>query len=223
MAYRKRYARRHKKPKTSTLSLANKSVKVASTAYRAMSLASKLARFVNTEFKYYTSDTFDSVASTGSIFNIFSPAQGDTDQTRDGDSCKLMRTSGRMLLSVGASATSSQTVRIIIFRGKQEAGTSPAISDVINMTSSSDFIAPKPYDLRFKTKILYDRLHTVNIASGGATQKVIYINIRHFGHCQFDAGTTTVNNGGLYMALISTAAANVPTLQWQLRTTFTDN
>lgn len=222
MAYKKNYAkkkpyRRYKKQGTM-----QRYAGYASTAYKAYALATKLARFVNTENKFWNSNAASTnVTDAGATYSLFLPPQGDTDSSRSGDSVKLLRVSGRMFFNSIAAANGS-VIRVIIFRGKQENTVFPGIGDVIDTTlGTNDFLAPKPYDDRFRTKILYD--HFINLPLQGPTSQIRDINIKLYGHLQFSAATTNVEDGGLYLGLISNQAANYPTITWNLRTTYVDN
>lgn len=227
MAYKKNYARKRTYKKKGYLARASKytqsAITTANTAHAAYSLATKLARFVNTENKFWNSNAATTnVTDAGATYSLFLPPQGDTDSSRSGDSVKLLRISGRMFFNSVAAANGS-VVRVIIFRGKQENQVFPGIGDVIDMTiGTNDFLAPKPYDDRFRTKILYDKF--INLPVQGPTSTVRDINIKLYGHVQFGAATTNIEDGGLYLGLISNInAANYPTITWNLRTTYVDN
>jgi len=224
MAYKKNYARKRtykKKPYSGAAAWGQTGKSVGVTAYKAYSLATKLARFVNTENKYYISNfAAEVITNTGTIYNLCAPPQGITDTSRTGDSIKLMSVSGRLYFQ--SSAATGSLVRMIIFRGKQENGTTPTVGSVIDTSLAADYLAPKPWDDRFRTKILYDQL--LNMSTTGSRDLVRNIDIKLYGHLQFqEASATGVEDGGLYLMLIGNLAATNPTANWHLRTTYVDN
>lgn len=186
-------------------------------ARRALVLAKKVARMVNVEYKFYDYTTSQTPSSSGTIVNLFDPAQGDSATQRDGDSVKLMRVSGRINLDMHGSATTT-SVRLILFRGKQENAVSYGVTDILQ---SASFVAPKAHHERFRSKILYDK--TYSLVVGHNRTLNLNWNFKLFGHVQFVVNNTTIENGGLYMLLISDEATNVPTVTPYLRTSFTDN
>jgi hypothetical protein len=125
----------------------------------------------------------------------------------------------RYNLTQHASATST-LCRIIIFRGKYENDTEPAVSDIFSSTGTSQF---KVYDKRFKTKFLYDKTHRLD--TNKLTVNVTKV-IKLYGHIQYDASQvdgTDHENGGVYCLIISNQATNVPTIFLNSRMTYVDN
>lgn len=222
MAYKKGYRRRYyKKKKSPDAAWASTGATVGRTAYKAYNLATKLARFVNTEFKYVELEGSDGPLTSGSIFKLVNPPLGTGDSNRTGDSIKLMRLTGR-LWATGDGTINNTLLRVIIFRGKNENGVDLAVSDVLDTSGAYDYLAPKPHDDRFRTKILYDRYF--NLTSSGGNGTYININQKLYGHCQFVNGSTTqYEDGGLYMVMITNRGTLPPTVNYRFKTTFVDN
>lgn len=217
MAYKKRYTRKTYKPKPKSTSMVTRGASAINTAYRAYTLASKVARMVNVEYKYYDYQVAaDSISSTGYVDNIFQPDQGVTVVERQGDSCKPMRTSGRVTFTMHPSATTTQ-VRCILFRGKQENGVSYSVGNLLEYVST---LSPKNDSDRFRTKIFHDKTYILNTNRPNIN---LNWNYKQYGHVNFVTGATTIENGGIYILLISDQATNTPTIGTVLRTTFTDN
>lgn len=220
MPYKKRSYRKRRRPSNR----ANNYVKYAGAAYtasKALSLAVKTARIVNAEVKFDETDISAGVSNSGTIYNLCDPAQGDGDNARDGNSIKLARLQARLgLTQVDANAPSS-TVRLILFRGKHERGTSPTVTGADGLLKSADVHSPKDYTNRFSTKILMDRRYALS----PATRPNIEFNIskKLFGHIQFADGTTGIENGGLYLLALSDEPTYQPSLSGIIRVSYYDN
>lgn len=208
--------RRHKKKRPARRK--PRRYQVADYAYKGYKMAKRLMDAINIEYKMH-----DVVLTTtdcdysGDIITLNSISQGDTDSTRDGDSCKLQNLTIRYFVK----HTSNAIVRVIIYWDPDNS--IAAASELLDSTGSS--LAPlsfKDYDNRFKTRIIYDRKHILT-AGGGllqAVDKVIPINL----HTQFDAGSSSVNSGALKMCVVSTEApASNVNLTGHAHLTYTDS
>lgn len=189
-------------------------------AKQALDLAKKVARMVNVEYKRDIASYNSTITNTGVIEVLCNPAEGDTFNSRDGISVKPIRTSGRIFLLINPSATSS-VVRFVLFRGKNENRVTYTTSDVLHTASGLTFQNPKDYQERFRTKVLYDR--TYNLDSASRRSMVLNWNFKMYGHIQFGNNSTEIENGGIYLLMITNEPTNVPTVQYTLQTTFTDN
>jgi len=187
------------------------------TAMKALNLAKKVARMVNVEYKAFDSDFSGGVDNAGGIVNIFTPVQGSNYDQRDGDSVKPLRLSGRLFITQNGSAQKT-ALRIIIFRGKQENQQPYTVADVLQIPSH---LAPKATHERFRTKILYDKLY--HMSNNGNSSIVANYDFKLFGHTLFANDDTEVENGGIYVLVISNENANFPVVNWYLRTSYTDN
>lgn len=192
-------------------------------ANKALNLASKVYRFVNTEIKYHdTIVTAGVVPNTGTINGLSDMAQGDSSQDRDGMSAKLLNLTLRGYLQHNAASAFQNHVRVIIFRGKQENGTGFAATDILE---TATIHSPKNYTDRFRTKILYDQLHSIPlIYSGNNSRKIIPpVNIKLNGHVNYSGVTTAIEAGGLYILYLGSQATNTPTMYYHARLTYVDN
>lgn len=194
--------------------------KVADTAYKAYVMGRKAMRIINSEVKVSNTSSSYSPSSTGAVVDLSSVAQGDTDNTRDGDSIKPLNLTMRGLISADASVTNNGAtfVRVVVVRAKHERGTSPTWASVFGSAST---LAAKDHDNRFETKILYDRLFSLDANKGSTLtfNKIIKLD----GHIQFDGGASTIRNGGIYLMHMSNVATNLPSLNVNTRLSFVDN
>lgn len=192
-----------------------------SEAKEALALAKKVARMVNVEYKFRDNPYATTVSNTGTIQNLCQPPQGDGDQNRDGSSVKLARCSGRISVDLHPSATSTH-VRFILFRGKQENRTAYTLSGgILEGGPSALWQSPKAWEDRFRTKFIYDK--TICLSNTGRKTIDLNWNFKLYGHIQFGGGTTDIESGGIYLAMISDESVNTPTVNYALRVTFTDN
>jgi len=188
------------------------------TAEKALALGMKLKRMINVEYKFYDISAAPTVSNTGTVYNLFSPTQGDGVTQRDGDSVKVLSLSGRIHMLMNAAASAS-LMRVIIFRGKQENAVSYTTTDILQNAS---ILNPKNDSEKFRSKILYDKIFTLTTGDRTRNQPGNWY-FRLNGHVNFVNGATTVENGGIYMLLISNEAVNTPTFSYYLRTRYTDN
>lgn len=213
--------KRYKKYAKRTYKFGKKVYGARGDAKQALQLAKKVYRQINSEVHYHeisTNTTYDVNGSVASLHNI---SQGDTSTNRTGSSLKLARLSGNFLVTNHASATSDTRVRIIILRGHNEKGTAPTWA---NTYDSVDTLGQKLWNNRFNTKVLMDRV--INIIpqfSGQIDSRQIRVNMKLYGHLQYEQGGNDAANGGLYLFIISNQVTNVPSVITRLRLTFYDN
>lgn len=144
--------------------------------------------------------------------------QGDGDANRDGDSIKIVR----LLLNLSAQPNSgglvSQFVRVMVVRSHDEAVTP---SQAINVDATAyTHVGVRNWDYKGQMQVLFD--HVFELDTYHATQRKS-IAIKIGAHCQFNAGTATVNNGAIQLLYWSTATTLLPSLTYQAALEFVDN
>lgn len=228
MAYKKYRIAKKKTNKVKSYygrSYGTKIYRTADTAMRAYSLASKLARMVNVEYKVNRAAIGSVISNTGIITNLTVINQGGTYQQRIGDSIKPMRLSGRLGITMSPSATDT-TVRLILFRAKQENENPPAVLGgqygyLDNVSGGLTYLAPKSWPNRFHFKTIYDKLITLN--HEGKSSYTKDWDFKLYGHVNYAPGQTDIEDGGLYLLMVSNENSNMPTIQFTYSLTFTDN
>lgn len=182
----------------------------------------RLKDMINIEYKYIdTVDTGSNPTYAGGYATFTMPAAGTGDSQRIGDSVKLQRLMMRGEIRYATAGTDGQTVRLIIVNDKQNKIS--AVSDLLdsNYLSTVNAVnAPKNYDKRFQTKILYDRSFLVNSQN---IERRFVINLPLNFHAQFDAAGSTIDSGSLKYFLVSDQMTNPPTVNFVGRITYTDN
>lgn len=197
-----------------------------SRSYNSMMYTAKhLARMVNTEVKQFLYSSDATTTWSGTVYNVFQPAAGTGESQRIGSSCKPLHLTIRGVINVAVAGNEQQLCRVIIFRGKNENGVAYTPSDILESSAVGTAFAPvctKNWDDRFRTKILYDKTFVVN-KTAAATEKQFKFSKKLFGHTQFHAATTDVENGGIYVLTIADTAANGPHAAFYMRTSFSDS
>ncbi len=221
MAYRKRNNRRRKYRKRR--SYAKREPDVWDVAKYAAKGVSKIMRMINVEYKFLDTTIGSNINEVSFINSLSAIPQGDTQSSRDGISIKSINLSYRINFLRNASDT-TQMVRMIIFRGKQENTVNPIPFDVLQDTTGTASVQSfKNYDKKFKTKILYDKVFVLD--EGNSSRKYISGVIRMDGHVNYDISDTsgsTVESGGIYILLVGNSS-NAPASLQKYRLTYTDN
>lgn len=147
--------------------------RIAATANKALSIASKVASVLNVEQKNvdgYASDTYG--LSSYSTYLLNPIAQGDGGNQRDGDQVKIMRTYGSIMCYNNTG--DPQWVRILILRDRQADGTVPTLAEVLELSSSEPhYLAKYNMNGKFRFKIYHDKLMCLgNSPADGKNVKV---------------------------------------------------
>lgn len=221
MVYRRRknYRRYRRKKGSYVKKMINRYTSAGSKANAALHLARRVAKMVNAEYKFFdVNESLVNVPPSGYLPGLCTPAQGDTDSNRNGDSIKMQTLTFRA--DVYRNTVDSE-FRLILLMDKQVKVT--GLSDVLESANTVySVISPKKYDNRFQTQVLYDQRYYLT-----ADNPTININlVKHIRqHTQFSAGTTTATSGKLLAIFVSdqSTGINQPTITYYSRCTFTDN
>lgn len=218
--YRKRYNRkryrRYRKPYSKPVRY-----KVADMAYSGYKMGLKAMKYLNTEHKHFDSEDLNiPVDANGGLRTLNLVPQGDTDQSRDGDSLKMLTLTMRGII-LNASVGNS-TTRVIVFMDKMnQISTVSDLLEAIYLGGNNATNAPKNYDNRFRSKIIWDRSFTTS--PNGKTEYNYHDTIELNTHVQYNNGTTTIQSGALKICVISNQIAAPPIISATYRLTFVDN
>lgn len=191
---------------------------VADMAYSAYKGVKYLKDLVNLETKFYDTSFAATINNTGTMTLLSAIPQGNQESQRVGDSVKLQTLQANFMFSMN-NATAYTNVRIIIFKGDRENTSTPTGAWLLNGGSLYDL---KTWRDRFQTRILYDNILT--FSNTGTLAKVVRINQPLNFHCNFAPTSTTVEDGGLWMYVISDiAATNFPSITGSARVLYTDD
>lgn len=195
----------------------------AGTAYKALTLATKVASIVNSELKHY--DEAVSLSPDSSVGSRTSPirgmAQGDTNNTFDGNSILVKSFFIRGTISIGASATATRVRLALVWdtRPSSVLGTIPAWTDVF---SAADVNAMMNIDDQIKRfKVLFDRTYTLSTVMGRL--EIPFRIFKKFSrHVKFNDSQVPILND-LILLSFSDEAANTPNIVGYSRLRFYDN
>jgi len=182
-----------------------------------------ITRTMNAELKYRDEPLGTaSIASTGSFVLLNNLAQGDSATTRTGNSVVARTLEMRFNIRWNAAAAStSQGLRVMLLWDRQANGSLPALNTVLQAT---DYLSPVNDSFRKRYKVIYDKNFVVAsvgplIVQAKKLKKLGNTVTRYNGN----AGTVAdVVSNSLLFYLISSDAANGPTIQYQFRLRYTD-
>lgn len=218
---KKRYYRR--RPRT-----------VAAKAQKALSVAKYAKRLAYSERFYHDYSTPSQLVSWATAPVLVSDiAQGDDDGQRTGNQVRI-----RSLLfnfyARGNAQNTSNAIRAIVFIDKQNTGTTPTTSDILQFSGNiGAVISPLNVDHTTRYKIIYDRRFTFShqtnyTAATSATSgvgavikswyKKMFMPVRWTGPSATD---TYTNN--IYVLFVSDVGANDPDVTWGVRLGYDDH
>lgn len=177
---------------------------------------------VNSEMKYVdSSQTGVSISNTGGLYSLSVMAQGDTQETRQGQKILAKDLLLRGSLQVNASATSTR-VRMIIGVDKMGNGAYPTTTDILD---SASVYAPLDIDdSQGRFVILYDRLY--NLETDGKDSVAFKIYKKLDFHIAFKGTTATeadIGKNYIWILFLTDEAVNTPTVSYIARMKYYDN
>lgn len=227
---------RRKKPEAAFRTYYKHSKRTIGTAYniasKALTLASKVNRAMNVEYKHH--DVYQAATATSALpttvnnqlWLLNGIAQGDTATTRDGSSLKIVGINIKADLLTAATNGYAQ-VRVVLFRYKNPMGSTPAWGDLFVNNGNAFVHDFRNLDNIESFSLLYDRVHVINPPdAGGQSSKYFTINhsrpikVRYSG-----AGSTAsdISEDQIWMAIVSDRGANVPSFTVNARLRYVDN
>lgn len=206
-----------------TLNNASKAANVASTAFTALKIASKVASMVNVEYKDFETNYLNQKIGDGSpninvngpgtvtAIPICTPLQGTGKAQRIGDSIKLQRLTIKghvawINQTAPPAGTLTANLRLIFFRGKADLGkTYPTTylpgSGEVPILDQLGVLGSKDDSTKYNTKFLYDKVFKLDVAKTNLTN--IKFTLPLNWHQNFKVGGIQPSDGGLYMMVIS--------------------
>lgn len=222
MAYKRSYGprRRYSRPQRKR-SVVGEFAAGYRTAQKALSMVRYVKSLINVEKKQVDTSitapgTAIPVAGAANAILLTGVAQGDTDDTRNGNKIKLSALSikANFFRLAVAGSTANPTVRMIVFNDKNSNGVAPAIADLLDATSIIGRYNPDNAGSRFK--ILHDKrysfgwLNSTTNTGAGLMSANDSIYKKCGWHVKFD-GTTAAQadcvSGHLYVFLFCDTAS----------------
>lgn len=192
--------RKYKKKKPTTLK-----GKVELLDKRISSIAGKNKK--TTEWKEFIYNSASTADSSGSVYEIFNPAQGDGQSERLGDECFLSSINIRGHCTAN---TTKQIFRCLVVVDKSNDMSS--IGDVLDATyvgTSNVSNAFREIDKINKYKVLYDQTFAIT-TTAGETVMLMKAKIPVSRKVVFDTGTTTVMTNSIKLLVLSPTIASPP-------------
>lgn len=194
------------------------------TAVKALRIANQVRSLLNVEFKFKdTSVTSSAVGDIPYESKLLTVGQGDTQQTRDGDSIKCKRINVRGFFTQDEQLTDGSVVRVMIVRS-----TRGDFSPQTNMFDTTGSVlaplSPKLYENRKFYKILAERVFTISPDS--PEKHYFKFNIKNEHQTDYDAGTSAAISNQFYLVAISdapNAGSDFPLITFFSRAWFVDN
>lgn len=227
MPYSRRYSRRPRRRYTrrrytSRRPTAQAGSDYLGTAAKALAVAYGVKQMLNVEKKYTDTSITHTPGTLGTIELVNGISQGDTDQTRDGNQCKMIFINWRLTITINAAATAT-SVRIIVIVKKDNDSVTPNIAEVLDSTGSL-FNAMYNRDTIHKFRVLYDKRLVLRAAD--RTMVALKFKRKMQTRIRFDgvgSASSDISKNGLYVITISNEAVNFPAFGGVFRVSFVDN
>ena len=181
---------------------------------------------LNTESKWL--DTTQSGTTTGTAVNttyFMTVPEGNTANSRNGDSFRLAHCNSKLLLTASSAATSPALVRVIFY-------TQPVVQTIITPTDilqdPTNIITPYNMDSE-GFKVLYDKSFSLGPFLGATPQKLIKFKYNPLDHhvkwttADTTGVSTALTAGYLRCCIFTSATLNFPTFNQYTRIHFVDN
>jgi len=192
------------------------------TASRALSAFKGAVSLLNAEVKFIDTGVSSAVGTAGSVTLLSGITQGDGVSSRDGQSVKLKGGAIRLVSTMHASATRTQT-RVLIVVDTRNQGSSPAVTDVLTAATVQSQLNLAAQPGRFV--VLYDRVFSqISVGDSSTLFTIIELEALVDMH-QLYSGTAAANTSGptVFLVRLSTEATNTPTQAFESRLLFLDN
>jgi hypothetical protein len=181
------------------------------------------ASLLNAEIKHLDTAISSGVSSTGAVVYLGAIPQGDGTTSRDGNSVKLKGGALRLVGTMNTSASRTMT-RIMVVLDTRNAGSNPAIADIL--TSSSVTAQPNLVSEPGRYVILHDFCVGTSITGQQIFSHAISLDALVDVHLVFSgtAGTVADATGpAVFLVMVSNEPTNTPSVSGVGRLLFLDN
>lgn len=221
--YQRRYRRRRAPRKYSHAPYKDPRAWAKAGATAAMAyIAYKKTQMLNVEvknFDYNQSGALNPM-STATPYIINCPGQGDTAETRDGNSVKML---GQYIRYNIDFTTAGHRARVILFKMNASNGASPTLTEVLEFPTNFDSFRNLTETRRIK--VLYDKIHTASTDRGLTATGKIARKMGH--HIKFNSATgsdwASIEYGGLGLVVFNDQSTDQGTISIVCRSRYVDN
>lgn len=210
--YKKRYTQRRRRR-----TYRKKGTNWGNIAKKAFKTAKWVAGLVNAEKKtFYREIVGIAGTSAGTSWNIIEVPQGDSSNSRNGDSIKVKN------LHITGSFTrngSDETVRLLVVNDKQN---SLNPTTLLRTPTNAQMIVyqPKSEDQFYHSRILYDKCYNVNTYK---PEFKFNIKLKINEHVNYNSGSIVVNTNALKIFYYTQNAIGSTFVEFQTVATYYDN
>ncbi len=178
-----------------------------------------LKQMVKTSNKIFDKTIISVVTDSATVVNLSDISQGDDQDNREGNRIRLLHL--LMRYSVQSNAASNvSALRVMILIDNEQDGVLPTPTQVLQV--AGDYLSPLNRTSFGRFKVLYDRVHNVNIGTNNE-----FINAKVFKklnkNCFYEAASgadTSSRKGNIYLMLLSNEPTNGPTFDAAWRFAF---
>ncbi len=194
-------------------------------AAKALAMAKYLKSIVNVEYKRsIVTATASAITVAPITVSLCDLSQGNTSADRDGAHAKFVSIRWAYHVIMHASATAT-AVRCMIVRDNQTNEAAFAPGDLINdVTLSDGIVADRQQDHLKRFTVLYDKVHTLNIAGNKHVYKRYYKKLNL--PIQYDGNVgdiTDQTQKSLHLVFLANESTNTPTITFDATLRFIDN
>lgn len=201
----------------------NKSKPTKPIAQKAITMAKKAMSLIpKREVKYMDNipSYFSNPNATPVVYLLSGIGQGLAYAGRVGNSVKGLSLTARLLLQQSTLATAS-AIRLIFFVDKENQGTLPLATDVLENTGNS-VVSPYNHNNTDRFRILKDKTYVINNYGLNEIKDSIYCRLSH--NIKFSgAAGSTYNEGNVFVLVVSDTIANNPSFNMYTRIRYVDN
>lgn len=215
MAYKKTYRR-----KRQVTAWYNKKYTPGDVAAAAWKGVKQIKSIINSEKHFHTVGSAPVIDNSGSVLNLTSIAQGDTIQTRTGNSIFIRSISMKFNPYTLQTGVATHLRLMLIQDNQQVSDTVPSIPE---MLESVDVLSHLKVQTLGRFSVLWDK----NVLLDQVSNRQKYFEYKNHTiqhHVRYNGTTTAdIQKGGLYLVAISDESTNTPLLPYNIRIGFYDN
>ena len=191
----------------------------------ALKLARRLAKVINIETKFFDYSSSSNPSNSGAVEWITNVTQGNNVSNRIGDSIRAQSLQVTFAVSIHTSEPKNTVVRFLLVKDWENAGATPAVTDIITANGSSvNMLSPVNWFNRTRFTIVDDVLMDLDV--GGENALVFRKTYKVHNHLRYrgTAGTAAdIAEGNYFILFISDEATNTPQIRFWSRLLYTDD
>ena len=216
--YRRRRIRRRRVPRKPRITYGM----VGSKVYRDLMWLKRKVSLLNVEVKHYdvtAASTINTVGAAVAFGQVSAIAQGDTENTRDGNSIKAISLHAKLNVLQDPTTPKNGRIRFVLLKQGYNDAYTPTYADVFNDASIDAY---RNIEESSGYKVLYDKTLSLDLLKNDRAFTQFSCPLSH--HIKWDgANAADTTNGHIWYLVVCEAAANQPTFDLQTRLRYVDN